>query len=199
VNAEAADTATMADTPATPPLPARKPGSDVTPASPDKRRTIGATREERADPAYEGTEADKLIADIKNTRRQIELLDQRIEVIANDIENERSTLRDTVTEFTQEAAGTKNRGIETSEKERSENGQSRRGRGRKIIDGLSTGIGVADAPEDIGTTRKVPKHIQEKQTEIERLQKQKEKLEQKLEQLRAKKSRDYPRHVPAWD
>jgi chromosome segregation ATPase len=181
----------------TPPLPARKPGSDVTPASPDKRRTIGATREQRADPSYEGTEADKLIADIKNTQRRIELADQRIEAIAAEIESERATLRDTITELVKEAADAANK--RRGHRSRSQDGEARKGRGQEVLDNLSTGIGVADLPEDIATARKAPEHIQNKQKEIERLYKQREKLERELDRLRAEKEREYPRQVPAWD
>jgi hypothetical protein len=178
----------------TPPLPARKPGSDVTPASPDKRRTIGATREQRVDSAYKGTDADQLIADIKNTEAELENTEHLIDSIKRHIENQRSTLRDAHTELATEGAGAANK-----ENDKSKNDESRRGRGRRLLDNLLRGIDVADSPGDIGTTQTVPGHIQRQQAEIERLQERRDALARELDQLRTRKAREYPRHVPAWD
>jgi hypothetical protein len=179
---------------ATSPQSAMNLDSRARPASPDKRRTIGATREQRVDPAYEGTDADQLIADIKNTEAEIENTENLIRTIKKYIEKQRSTVRDAYTELATEGAGAANK-----ENLKAKNDESRRGGGRGLLDNLLTGIGVADAPEDIGTTQTVPEHIQRQQAEIERLQERRDDLERTLDRLRARKAREYPRHVPAWD
>jgi hypothetical protein len=46
------------------------------------------------DPAYEGTDADQLIADIKNTEAEIENTENLIRTIKKYIEKQRSTVRD---------------------------------------------------------------------------------------------------------
>jgi peptidoglycan hydrolase-like protein with peptidoglycan-binding domain len=189
VNGEATDTT------ATPPLPARKPGSDVRPAGPDERRTIGAPRWQRVDPTYEGTEADQLIADIDNTQRRIELLDQRIEAIGTEIEDERATLRNTLTEAAEEAAGAANEAIDELKRSKS--------RGARFLglglDAVSTATGLADLSADIGTMRTVPKRIETRQRDLQHLHQRRNALQRALDRLRARQGRQYPRHVPAWD
>jgi hypothetical protein len=187
VNAEAADTADVADSHAPPPLPARKPGSDVTPASPDKRRTIGATREERVDPAYQRTEADLLLGEISRTRIDIVRKEAEIERLAENIEAERQRRRGILIETAKEASPMSSKlpkvfGLTPL--------------GRAAITGAEVGTAVSDLPADIGEMRNIPRRVEGWEKDLDRLRQDRDALLEKLDRLETERGHKYPRHVP---
>ena len=198
VNAEAADTATMADTPATPPPPARKPGSDVTPASPDKRRTIGATREQRADPSYQPTEADRLLSRIGNTVIEIEKIDDRIAAIEEDIRAERDRLRGHLIESAQDGSSTAKSALERLEAA-AKKAAKKLNPVERVKDIYEIANAVKDVPSRAGEFKNIPDRINRWRSEIEDLEASRQRLERELENLRNTRSEKFPRHVPAYD
>jgi peptidoglycan hydrolase-like protein with peptidoglycan-binding domain len=181
VNGEAAETA------ATPPLPARKPGSDVRPAGRDERRTIGATRAERVDPAYQRTEADLLLGEISRTRTDIARKEAEIETMAEDIEAERERRRRILIETTKDASPMASKipkvlGLHPL--------------ARAAIAGAEVGAAVSDLPADIGEMRNIPHRVERWEKDLDSLRQDREALLEKLDRLETERGKTYPRHVP---